>query len=138
MISCSVHFYLIENPPVRNPSSHNLPPHRPHNPLSHRPALNPPTTPHNSSAHNPSPYNRPPSNLDAQQQAARQHLLFPLLDALNKSVQQTNQRMSKIECSLNETKDEIKIVNKSVIELKQLFEKYQKTSFSLKDKGYEV
>ena len=69
---------------------------------------------------------------------ARYHPLFPMLDMIAKSTQQMHQKIAKLEGSMHQMKEEVKVVQNALNELKQLSEKTVKSSFSLKEEGYEV
>ena len=86
---------------------------------------------------------RQQTNRQQQQQsssaiASRSHPLYPILDASCKNTYQACQGIGKLELSVGQLRKEVKILQTAVQELKELIEKQNRISFSLKDEGYEV
>ena len=69
---------------------------------------------------------------------ARNHPLYPVVDAAAKHSLQACQAISKLESTVGHMRGEFKAMQTAVNELKELIEKQGKLGFSLKDEGYEV
>ncbi len=63
--------------------------------------------------------------------SARNHPLYPIVDASSKHSHQACQAIGQL-------RSEMKLVQTAVQELKELIEKQNRVGFSLKDAGYEV
>ena len=61
-----------------------------------------------------------------------------MLDTSIKSCIQANDKIDRVNMSVQQLRGEVTIVKNAVEELKQLMEKHNRKSFSLKDEGYEV
>ncbi len=86
---------------------------------------------------------RQQTNRQQQQQsssaiAARSHPLYPILDASSKNAYQACQGVGKLELSVGQLRNEVKILQTAVQELRELVKKQNRIAFSLKNEGYEV
>ena len=69
---------------------------------------------------------------------ARAHTLFPLLDFIASKVAQQHQKFAVIESKQAKLENDLSEIKRVQEELQQLMQQTSKSTFSLKDSGFEV
>lgn len=70
--------------------------------------------------------------------AARGHMLYPMLDIAIKYSFQAIEGIKRVESSVTQLKGEMKGMQNAINELRDLIKSQKKSTFSLKEEGYEV
>ncbi len=69
---------------------------------------------------------------------ARNHLLYPMLDTIAKTSFQAAEGVRKLEGNVHQLREEVKVVQSAIKELRELMQAQTKSSYSLKEEGHEV
>ena len=73
-----------------------------------------------------------------QPSGARNHILYPMLDNMAKNSFHAAESMKKLEGNVHQLREEVKVMQSAIKELKELIQAQTKNSYSLKEEGHEV